>query len=140
MLRSIIFLSLYHLYALKTLHISEGSSGGRKDWFGFVWRQDVTMQPSLVSYLWSFCPSLQTLEVQEPTCLGSNNVLSCFVLFFSFFFYGAGEMAQWLRALTALPENLSSIPSNHMVAHNYLQCGLMPSSGVSEESNTKYIK
>jgi hypothetical protein len=28
----------------------------------------------------------------------------------------AGEMAQWLRALTALPEVLSSIPSNHMVA------------------------
>jgi hypothetical protein len=32
----------------------------------------------------------------------------------------ATEMAQWLRALTALPEVLSSIPSNHMVAHNYL--------------------
>jgi hypothetical protein len=32
----------------------------------------------------------------------------------------AGEMAQWLRALTALPEVLSSNPSNHMVAHNYL--------------------
>jgi hypothetical protein len=32
----------------------------------------------------------------------------------------AGEMAQWLRALTALPENLTSIPSNHMVAHNHL--------------------
>jgi hypothetical protein len=31
-----------------------------------------------------------------------------------------GEMAQWLRALTALPEVLSSIPSNHMVAHNHL--------------------
>jgi hypothetical protein len=31
----------------------------------------------------------------------------------------AGEMAQWLRALTALPEVLSSIPSNHMVAHNH---------------------
>jgi hypothetical protein len=31
---------------------------------------------------------------------------------------GAGEMAQWLRALTAVPEVLSSIPSNHMVAHN----------------------
>jgi len=28
----------------------------------------------------------------------------------------AGEMAQWLRALTALPEVLSSNPSNHMVA------------------------
>ena len=39
-------------------------------------------------------------------------------------------MAQWLRALTALPEVLSSIPSNHMVAHNHL----MPSSGVSEDS------
>jgi hypothetical protein len=33
---------------------------------------------------------------------------------------GVGEMAQWLRALTALPEVLSSIPSNHMVAHNHL--------------------
>jgi hypothetical protein len=33
---------------------------------------------------------------------------------------GAGEMAQWLRTLTALPEVLSSIPSNHMVAHNHL--------------------
>jgi hypothetical protein len=32
----------------------------------------------------------------------------------------AGEMAQWLRALTALPEVLSSIPRNHMVAHNHL--------------------
>ena len=42
-----------------------------------------------------------------------------------------GEMAQWLRALTALPEVLSSIPSNHMVAHNHLQWALMPSSGVS---------
>jgi hypothetical protein len=29
-------------------------------------------------------------------------------------------MAQWLRALDALPEVLSSIPSNHMVAHNHL--------------------
>jgi hypothetical protein len=32
----------------------------------------------------------------------------------------AGEMAQWLRALTTLSEVLSSIPSNHMVAHNHL--------------------
>jgi hypothetical protein len=33
----------------------------------------------------------------------------------------AGEMAQWLKALpeTALPEVLSSVPSNHMVAHNH---------------------
>jgi hypothetical protein len=34
---------------------------------------------------------------------------------------GAGDMAQWLRALTTFPEVLSSIPSNQMVAHNHLQ-------------------
>jgi len=33
---------------------------------------------------------------------------------------GIGEKPQWLRALTALPEVLSSIPSNHMVAHSHL--------------------
>jgi hypothetical protein len=32
----------------------------------------------------------------------------------------AREMAQQLRALAALPEILSSMPSNHMVAHNHL--------------------
>jgi hypothetical protein len=41
-----------------------------------------------------------------------------------------GEVVQWLRALAALPEVLSSIPSNHMVAHNHLQRDLMPSSGM----------
>ena len=34
--------------------------------------------------------------------------------------FRAGEMAQQLRALTVLPKVLSSIPSNHMVAHNHL--------------------
>ena len=33
---------------------------------------------------------------------------------------GAGEMAQCLRTLTALPKVLSSNPSKHMVAHNHL--------------------
>jgi hypothetical protein len=33
---------------------------------------------------------------------------------------GAGEMAQWLRALTDLLKVPSSNPSNHMVAHNHL--------------------
>jgi hypothetical protein len=33
---------------------------------------------------------------------------------------GGLERWQRLRALTALPEVLSSIPSNHMVAHNHL--------------------
>jgi hypothetical protein len=33
--------------------------------------------------------------------------------------FRAGEMAQWLRALIALPKVLSSNPSNHMVVHNH---------------------
>ena len=52
---------------------------------------------------------------------------------------GAGEMAQWLRALTALPEVLSSIPSNCMVAHSHLQWGPMPPSGESEDSDSVRI-
>jgi len=34
--------------------------------------------------------------------------------------YKAGEMGQWLKALTALSEVMSSIPSNQVVAHNHL--------------------
>ena len=51
-------------------------------------------------------------------------------------------MAQQLRALTtltALPEVLSSNPSNHMVSHNHLKWDLMPSSGVSEGSYSVLI-
>jgi hypothetical protein len=48
-------------------------------------------------------------------------------------------MAQWLRALAPLPEVLSSIPSNHMGAHNHLQWDPMPSSGVSEDSDSVLI-
>ena len=33
---------------------------------------------------------------------------------------GAGEMVQQLRALTALPGDLGSIPSTHMAVHNCL--------------------
>ena len=47
-------------------------------------------------------------------------------------------MAQ-LRVLTALPEVLSSILSNLMVAHNHLQWDPMPPSGMSEESNSVLI-
>jgi hypothetical protein len=57
-------------------------------------------------------------------------------------FRRAGEMAKQLRAPTALPEVLSSIPSNHMVAHNHLLWDLIPSYGVSEDSYSviKYTK
>jgi hypothetical protein len=43
-------------------------------------------------------------------------------------------MAQQLRALAALPEVLSSIPSSHIVAHNHPQWDPLLSPGVSEES------
>ena len=52
---------------------------------------------------------------------------------------GVGEMAQWLRAWTALPKVLSSVPSNHMVAHNHLQWDPIASSGVSEDSYSVLI-
>jgi hypothetical protein len=42
-------------------------------------------------------------------------------------------MAQWLRALTAHPEVLSSIPSNHILV---LLRDLMPSSPVSEDRDS----
>jgi hypothetical protein len=51
-------------------------------------------------------------------------------------------MAQQLRELAALPEVLNSVPNNHMMAHNHLSWDLMPSSGVSEDSDSvlTYIK
>lgn len=48
-------------------------------------------------------------------------------------------MAQQVRALTALSEIPSSIPSNHMVAHHHLQSNLMPSSSVYENRDTVFI-
>lgn len=43
-------------------------------------------------------------------------------------------MVQWFRALAILPEILSSISSNDMVAHIHLLGVLMPSSVVSGDS------
>ena len=44
--------------------------------------------------------------------------------------------AQWLRALTTLPEVLSSNTSNHMVAHKSLYWDQMLSFAVSEDSDS----
>jgi hypothetical protein len=51
----------------------------------------------------------------------------------------AGEIAQQLRAPTALPEVLSSIPSNLMVVYNICNGDPMPFSGVSEDSYSVLI-
>ena len=34
---------------------------------------------------------------------------------------GAVEMAQWVRALIALPENRGALRSTHMAAHDHLE-------------------
>jgi hypothetical protein len=40
------------------------------------------------------------------------------IILFTFQTLGAGEMAQWLKALASIPEYPGSIPSTHMEAHN----------------------
>ena len=47
-------------------------------------------------------------------------------------------MAQRLGALVALLEDLSSIPSNQMVALNYLQCDLAPSTALLADRQTEH--
>jgi len=56
------------------------------------------------------CPSINVASLLLPT-------LNCSLMKL---YFRAGEMAQWLRALTALTKGLSSISSNHKVAHNHL--------------------
>jgi hypothetical protein len=51
----------------------------------------------------------------QPSVMGYD-ALSCCVKKLQ---WGAGEMAQQVRALTALPKVLSSNLSNNMVAHNH---------------------
>jgi hypothetical protein len=53
-------------------------------------------------------------------CLNSTPRFPICNIFLYKNYLGAGEMAQRLRALTDLPEVLSSIPSNNMVAFNHL--------------------
>jgi hypothetical protein len=65
----------------------------------------VTHGPSLLTLTWVGSRSIMTLLGLSVSKNGG---------------FCAGEMAQWLRALTALPEAMSSNPSNHMVTHNHL--------------------
>jgi len=49
---------------------------------------------------------------------------------------GVGEMAQWLRVQVTKPKEPDSIPSTHMVNHNYLNC----TSRRSDTLTQTYIK
>jgi hypothetical protein len=101
----------------------------------------------VTSYIPSYIPEESTVKLSlYYSFQGKNNVcvlenhkthlfgttINCQRMYQELRSYRAGEMAQRLRALSALPEVLSSIPSNHMVAHNHLQWYVMPSSGVSD--------
>jgi hypothetical protein len=58
-----------------------------------------------------------------PQCLGIDETQITLAGFSNLIVYenhvdrGAREMAQWLGALIALPEDSSSVPSIHMAAH-----------------------
>jgi hypothetical protein len=53
-------------------------------------------------------------------CLYLGTTFTAHFLFACLNFFGAREMAQWLKALDALPEDLGEIPSTHMAAHSCL--------------------
>jgi hypothetical protein len=61
-------------------------------------------------------PHMVICILNKEFCAGSWNEHSILKIKFE----GAGEMVHRLRALTVGPKVLSSIPSNHMVAHNHL--------------------
>ena len=71
-------------------------------WEGGVWSVDTVAPHRSCKPLSSFSPYSKS-SIGDPTLNP-----------------GAGEKAQWLRALTALSEVLSSLPSKHMVTHNHL--------------------
>lgn len=66
-----------------------------------------------------FLNSLFSSESEQK----GQNVLKLTIIFLSSFrtSWEAGEMAHRLRALSGLPEVLSSVPSNHMVIYNHLE-------------------
>jgi hypothetical protein len=67
-----------------------------------------------VSDIWQSNPSTWEVEAGHPGIQGHGSLVKGTWLLLE-----AGEMAQQLRALTALPKVLSSNPSNHMVALNH---------------------
>jgi hypothetical protein len=70
----------------------------------------------------------QHSHVHVYACTHNNNIQFLYSLFYfknhkmllTKEHHRAREMAQQLRALTTLPEVLSSNPSNQMMAHNHL--------------------
>jgi hypothetical protein len=87
--------------------------------------------------VYAFCPCPKNLLQHNLKVTLISLVDKSLAQLLILFTLGAREMAQWLKALTALPKVLSSIPSNYMVTHNHCYWDPMPSSGVSENSDTR---
>ena len=65
--------------------------------------------------------------IYDPICLlgllrEPHYLIALMIYFFIFkkLNLGAGEMAEWWRALDVPKENLAWVPSTHMVAYNHL--------------------
>ena len=86
---------------------SNSRKKNKRGWFFFLYTEKQMLQ--LFSHLWI----LYFIQTHKCVCV-------CVCVCDIKVEMGAGEMAQQLRALAVLPEVLSSIPSNHMVAHNHL--------------------
>ena len=72
---------------------------------------------------WCWEPNLHPLKTQQRFSITELSISQAPDISFKKIkikMNGAREMAQRLRALTTLLEVMSSIPSNHMVAHNHL--------------------
>lgn len=96
-------------------------------------------KPAVTQYLFRFHPPLPSPSAAFHKILSSMEgaILQGWSLGLSKNIFqiirGLGEMALWLRVLSVLAEDRSSIPSTDTVAHNCLlstvPVGLMPSSG-----------
>ena len=73
-------------------------------------RRGHVLSNAIITRLESFCVAISLQDNLSSFLIGSYRISNL----------GAREMTQWLRALTALLKDLSSNPSNHVVAHNYL--------------------
>ena len=89
----------------------------QEDLCEFQISQDYTEKPCLENHLKAKAGDIYSSVIKYLVSIQS---LDCMVWGFFKRIVGAEEMAQCLRAPTALPEDLSSIPINHMVAHTHL--------------------
>ena len=91
------------------------------DWVnvGNVWHGGFCLYKPLTNIIW--CQTLGILRMDLiSVCCASQYSINLLHIWLKSWGSGAGEMAQWLRALAALLEVLSSVPSNHMVTQNHL--------------------